>query len=412
MSHRHFGLRSACSSLACAALVTATVLGTIASAGCSSSQGRPASGAATAILTIPASPTSENTFGVERWELTLGEQGLLVTGYDGPGNAVRGLLLGFTRADLPTELSLEMEDGTGLGQIFTLGPDGEASVRGALTHAQSQFAGQALLDIGVYEAAHAGSGGLRRAARDSEGAREDLRPADLAASLHPEGTSSTDCASEYMSDAYKVAVGTLGCASLVYGGEGAGIVKAIGGAAQVQGKIGNGINLPNCKDAATGFFDLGTCNGTCFQKAENCPSCASGTHLQINSDGSGTCAAGDGGPTSYPCAPDETFVSNPGGKGHTCCKTCKSKSASSSSASSTSGQALGAGAGLGVLDVEGDGTDCPLDSDGGTDGQADGGGAEGSSSASDGSGGGSDGGQGGSTTSTTCDNTEKSAPAP
>jgi hypothetical protein len=143
--------------LACAAAIScAATLAGVFSTGCSlDPSGVSSEVPAASILTLPASSTTQREFGVVKWNLDLGQEGLVVTGYDSSGNAVRGLLLAFTAPQPPTQMMVEMLDGTLMAQVLSFGADGAASVAGYLTENQERFVGQALVDIATYESEQA-----------------------------------------------------------------------------------------------------------------------------------------------------------------------------------------------------------------------------------------------------------------
>jgi hypothetical protein len=406
--------------LACAAAIScAATLAGVFSTGCSlDPSGVSSEVPAASILTLPASSTTQREFGVVKWNLDLGQEGLVVTGYDSSGNAVRGLLLAFTAPQPPTQMMVEMLDGTLMAQVLSFGADGAASVAGYLTENQERFVGQALVDIATYESEQAETLGTSSVEQGSAHSGGGLRPLDLVGGLQPLNASpsgSSGCGQQYENDAKNIALGGVACAAsaasfdytaanyLSWGITGEHVLAG-------HGLLGKIPALPTCLDAASSFFDLGTCGSTsCFQVASACPSCGSGTHLTIDdSTGAGSCAPGDATGSGL-CPSGETSVPGPNNKGHTCCKVC----GASGSGSSSGTQSLGGG--LSIEDIQGsDG--CPLamtsDSGTGTDGGS--GGDTGSAAGDDGGSGSGDdggttgaGGEGG-----TCDNNERSAPTP
>jgi hypothetical protein len=349
-----------------------------------STPGAPAS----PITTIPASATTQSELGIASWKLDLGPQGLLVTGYDAGGAAVHGLLLAFTQAQLPSQMMIQVQDGTERAQIFSLNADGTVDVMGTFTRTEGELVGQVFADIIDFESRQ---GHGPAAATLDVGASDGIRAQDVLGGLHPLNQPGPNCDQQYGSDLYNIGVGGVVCAIR-------SPVRGIGWALGVFGAKGVAklAGVPGCVQAAQSFFALGNrCSNSCFQNSDACPSCGSGTHLSIDSStGVGSCADGDPA-TPGGCPAGSKWIQGPNNKGHTCCLVCNGNDGVGTGGSVRP-------ASLSVLDDTDTTGSCPeLDdggmedgsSDGGGDGGSEGGGDGGQSDGSD-DGGGSDGGGG------------------
>jgi hypothetical protein len=282
-----------------------------------------------------------------------------MTGYDSSGGAVRGLLLAFTSAQLPTQMMIQVLDGTARAQIFSLTLGGTASVQGAFTHSEGQFVGRALRDLADHEGGQGETSGSMGMAPAASGG---LHPQDVPSGLHALNQPGPTCDPEYGSDLHTIAEGGLLCA-VTAPLEGAWAIAATGATVALQHYAG----VPGCLQAAQSFFALGThCSTSCFQNQDACPSCGAGTHLAIDdATGVGTCVAGDT-PVAGGCPAGSTWVPGPNNKGHTCCLVCGGSSAASGGSVTP--------ASLRPQDLTDPQGGCPLESDGVDGGQGEGGG--------------------------------------